>query len=160
MHASMSVRSLARAAQCCKQRCSLGAFALCVVLSACGGEDQRENVPPAAEIELGQGGEEKLEDATPLTDDDIGEVVVATGEVVGNPLPNGFFLRTGANEVVFVASEEQVRSGEQVRTVGPLARVEAATFRGWRVDALEGTVQAEWDVLDTYYITATSVSKL
>ena len=102
----------------------------------------------------------RLEDALPLTDDDIGRVIVATGEVVGTPLPVGFFMVLPTMDVIFVETAEQVQSGERVRVMGALDKATAAVFNGWRVDALENHILEEWTITDLWFIEATSITRV
>lgn len=123
---------------------------------ACG-EAEVDEVPETAEIELEEGRLE-FEEETVLGPDDIGEDLMATGWVVGLPLPNGFFLRTEDDRVIFVETDESVQPGETVRVMGPLTATEAVVFEGWEADAFDTGFEAEWDVETVLYIDAISVS--
>ena len=101
--------------------------------------------------------EVQFERALPITAEDVGDLLVARGTVVGKPGPNGFFLRTDRNRVVFVESTEPVALGRQVRVVGPLQAAEVPVFDGWQRDLL-GNLEADWDLLRLYYIRASSVA--
>ena len=135
-------------------------------LAACNGDEEADDefgsetpVPEVAEVRA-EGGEVRLEDALPLTDDDIGRVIVATGEVVGTPLPVGFFMVLPTMDVIFVETAEQVQSGERVRVMGALDKATAAVFNGWRVDALENHILEEWTITDLWFIEATSITRV
>lgn len=135
-------------------------------LAACNGDDEGRNepgsyppVPEVGEVRA-SGGEVRLEDTLPLTDEDIGRVIVATGEVVGTPLPIGFFMVLPTMEVIFAQTAEQVQAGQRVRVMGPLDRAAAAMFSGWRVDALGNQVLEEWTITELWYIDVTSLVRV
>jgi hypothetical protein len=115
-----------------------------------------------AEVEVDEG-EVRLEDKhLPLSSEDIGDVILATGTVVGTPLPNGFFLKTERSQVLFVEEPQpsEVKSGDTVRVTGPLAMAAVAAFEGWKADALEGEIEAEWQILPLWYVRAAQVHHL
>lgn len=130
-------------------------------LGACG-EVEVEEVPEAAEIEGFDTDEVpgealELDAETEIDTDDIGEEIAATGQIEGLQLPNGFFLRTDANRVIFVATDASVEPGETVRVLGTVAGTEVAVFEGWESDAFDVGFEAEWDVETIAYIDAYSV---
>jgi hypothetical protein len=133
-------------------------------LAACRDEAEVDEVPEVAEVKVdsGPGGvvEVKLEEEYPLGPEDAGKLIYATGTVVGKVLPVGFFLKTEANQVIFVATAQPVNPplGDAVRVVGPLRASTVAIFEGWKTDALEGEVEAEWQLVTTYFIEATAVT--
>ncbi|HEU4452098.1 MAG TPA: hypothetical protein VFR81_03525 [Longimicrobium sp.] len=133
-------------------------------LAACGDEAEVDEVPEVAEVKVdsGPGGvvEVKLEEEYPLGPEDVGKLIYATGTVVGTVVPAGFFLKTEANQVIFVATAQPVNPplGDAVRVVGPLRASTAAIFEGWKTDALEGEVEAEWQLVTTYFIEAAAVT--
>jgi hypothetical protein len=136
------------------------ALALAAVfgLAACG-EAEMDEVPETAEIEgIEETGALELEEEAVLGLDDVGEDIMATGWVVGLPLPNGFFLRTEDDRVVFVDTDASVQTGDVVRVMGPLAAAEAVVFEGWEGDAFDAGFEAEWDVETVVYIDAASVT--
>jgi hypothetical protein len=139
-----------------------GALALCIAgfLTACRGDP--DEVPEVAEVEVDRG-EVKLEDKIlPLSAEDIGDVILATGSVVGKPLPNECFLKTERNQVLFVehAEPSEVRAGDTVRVTGPLAMAATTVFDGWKLDALEGKIEAAWKILPLWYLKAAQVQKM
>ncbi|HEV2076094.1 MAG TPA: hypothetical protein VGR10_07620 [Thermoleophilaceae bacterium] len=101
--------------------------------------------------------EVQFERALPITAEDVGDLMLASGTVVGKPGPNGFFLRTAGDNVVFVQSAVPVTAGQQVNVAGPLEAAEVALFDGWERDLL-GNLEADWDLLRLYYIRASSVA--
>ncbi|HEX6748056.1 MAG TPA: hypothetical protein VF092_12250 [Longimicrobium sp.] len=133
-------------------------------LAACSDEAEVDKVPEVAEVkaDTAPGGvvEVKLEKAYPLGPEDVGKVIYATGTVVGKVLPAGFFLKTEGNQVIFVATPPAVNPplGVALRVVGPLRASTAAIFEGWKTDALEGKVEAQWQLVTTYFIEATAVA--
>jgi hypothetical protein len=133
-------------------------------LAACSDEAEVDEVPEVAEVQVdtGPGGvvEVKLEEEYPLGPEDVGKLIYATGTVVGKVLPAGFFLKTEANQVIFVATAQPLNPplGDALRVVGPLRASTVAIFEGWETDALEGEVQAEWQLVTTYFIEATAVT--
>lgn len=138
------------------------ALALATVfgLAACG-DAEMDEVPETAEVEVEEGlGQLELDEELVLGPDDIGETLMATGWVSGAPLPNGFFLRTEDDRVIFVSSTEEVASGDVVRVVGPLVSAQVAAFEGWESDAFEAGFEAEWDVETVAYIDATTVTHM
>ena len=120
-------------------------------------EPDLADVPEVAEVEVdpvavavGPEGtsvvaEVRLEEVLPLTPDDVGKLVVATGFVVGRPLPMGFFLRSEGMEVLFVNTTTPVAAGAAVRVVGRLQRATALTFDEWELEAFQREVE-----LDTF----------
>lgn len=143
---------------------TLMAAGLAVVfgLAACG-EAELGEVPEAAEIEgfeadAPPGERLELEEETVLGADDIGANLMATGWVAGLPLPNGFFLRTEDDRVIFVDSDQSVQPGEAVRVIGQLTATDAVVFEGWEADAFDAGFEAEWDVETIVYLDANSVT--
>ena len=144
------------------------------LVSACANEPEEPQIPDVAEVEVEPaevkerpGGVEielpeiRLENAFPLTDEDEGDLVIATGTVVGKPGASGFFLRTESNKVLFVESTTiPVRTGDAVSIIGPLRKATVAIFEGWEKDAFENQLEAEWELTDLWYIEAVSVSRL
>jgi hypothetical protein len=56
-----------------------------------------------------------LDAILPLGAEDVGIRTEVQGTVVGEPTPEGFFVRLESDEVLFVASDEPVRTGDHVR---------------------------------------------
>ena len=151
---------------------SIALSAQAVALTGCDDEAEIDEVPEVAEVDVDAvavpvgpdsvaiAAQIELEETFPLDADDVGKIIVATGTVVGTPLPVGFFLRTEGLQVIFVETTVPVAKGDRVRVVGPLTRATVAVFDGWEHDALEGQVEAEWDVQETWYIPATSVTRI
>lgn len=114
--------------------------------------------PGAVEIEPGEIelklAEVELEEALPLGQDDAGKVIMASGFVIGKPVPGGFFLLTRDSHVLFAETTEQVMPGDIVRLVGPLQATVAVTFQGWQTNALGSELQAGWDLQREWYIDA------
>lgn len=130
-------------------------------MAACG-EAEVDEVPETAEIEGFEAEEvpgERLElgEETVLGPDDIGASLMATGWVAGLPLPNGFFLRTEDDRVIFVDSDHSVQPGETVRVIGQLTAADAVVFEGWETDAFDAGFETEWDVETVVYLDANSV---
>lgn len=130
-------------------------------LAGCG-EAEVEEVPETAEIEgfdadAPVGERLELDEETVLGPDDIGENLMATGWVAGLPLPNGFFLRTEDDRVIFVDAEQSVEPGQTVRVIGQLTATDAVVFEGWETDAFDAGFEAEWDVETVVYLDASSV---
>ena len=128
--------------------------------AACG-EAELEEVPETAEVESDDDmGDLELDEETVIGADDVGEDLMATGWVAGMPLPNGFFLRTEDDRVIFVETDESVEMGQEVRVAGPLVATEATVFEGWEGDAFETGFEAEWDVETVVYIDAFMVDTM
>ena len=126
---------------------------------ACEERAEDEIRPPdIAEVEV-EPGEVEFEAAFPLEPDDIGDVMLATGTVVGVPGPHGFFLKGEGAELIFVEVDSAVFAGQRVRAVGPLAAADAAVFVGWEADLLSDP-DPLWAVVRGYYIDATRVEPL
>lgn len=145
-----------------EQKIGRWASALAVILAlgvaACeseGGEAEMGEVPEVAEVETEAGA---LEEALPLTAEDVGDIMLVTGTVVGTVIPDGFFVATEHGLVLFVETDETVVPGELVSVTGPLQSVEVPVFDEWETDALEGEIEAEWDMLEAYYIDAGSIA--
>jgi hypothetical protein len=63
----------------------------------------------------------------PLGPEDVGTRTEIEGTVVGAPAAEGFFVRLESDEVLFVVSDESVRTGDHVRgLVGVIRRAEPA----------------------------------
>src|SRR5687768_14570515 len=127
-------------------------------LSGCEDDAEPQEVPEVAEVRT-SGGQVELKETFPLTPEDVGKLIYATGVVVGKPLPNGFFLRTEGSEVIFVESTQRdatpiLKVGDTVRVTGPLAMATAVMFDEWEEDALESEIEAEWKVQPLWYIRA------
>ena len=150
---------------------TLSVFLASVLVSACEPDPAEiDEVPEVAEVEvdpvavtIGPEGttvvaEVRLEELFPLGTDDVGKVIMATGTVVGRVVPQGFFLRTEGSQVLFVRTTTPVTPGAAVRVVGPLGMATVAVFEDWEVDALEGEIQAEWDIQHRWYVDASSVT--
>ena len=137
-------------------------LALCIAgfLTACRGDP--EEVPEVAEVEVDRGEVNLQDKILPLSAEDIGDVILATGSVIGKPLPNGFFLKTERNQVLFVEHSEpsEVQEGDTVRVAGPLAMAVTTVFDGWKADAFEGEIEAEWKILPLWYLKAAQVQKM
>jgi hypothetical protein len=145
-----------------------------LLLSACEDEAEIDEVPEVAEVEAEPGrvevepgrvnidlpDVELEEESLPFTDDDLGEMIMANGYVVGVPLANGFFLRTEGNHVIFVRSDQPMTGGGAVRVVGPLRKATHAVFDSWEADAFGTELEAEWKLVDIYYIDAVSIEDI
>ena len=122
------------------------------LLGACGvPEEGPEAVvhPPVAVTE--PGGDEPRS-LPPISAEDVGELVLASGIVVGNPGPEGFFLRTERGQVVLVRSPQPARVGQAVRATGV---VHEALGAG-KEEILGTRDSLGWNVAP-YYIDATRV---
>lgn len=131
-------------------------------LGACT-PDEPDEPPEFGEVEpvAGEPGA-RIDDVTlPLTEEDIGDTMWASGTAVGRVVPGGFFLRTEGGRVIFVAAPDTaVTIGQTVRAIGPLRTATMAVFEEWERDALQGEIDAEWQLLRMYYIESDSVSVL
>ena len=128
-------------------------------VTACGDRDRDNVAPPAmAEVERDDG-EIEFERAFPLEAEDLGDTMLISGTVVGKPAPNGFFVRTEGNQVVFVDATDSVTAGQMVRAVGPLRAIDASAFAGWERDWL-GDIDPVWLVVRLHYVDADSVRKI
>ena len=123
-----------------------------------GGEAETGEVPEAAELEAEPTGEIELEEALPLTAEDVGDRMLITGTVIGSVIPDGFFVATEHGRVLFVASEDVPVPGEVVTVTGTLAAAETLVFEEWEVEALQGEVEAEWEIMRSYYLDGGSVA--
>jgi hypothetical protein len=124
------------------------------------GQAELGEVPEVAEVdaEPTPRGELELEEALPLTEEDIGDELLVTGTVTGTVIPDGFFVATEHGRVLFVESAERVMPGELVTVTGPVRSATVPVFEEWEVQALQGEVEAEWELLRTYYIEGQSVA--
>lgn len=70
---------------------------------------------PAAEAPAGAPpATSQLEAVMPLGAEDEGQTVLATGVAVGEPTNQGFWLRTPSRTVIWVATDQPSKSGQQV----------------------------------------------
>jgi hypothetical protein len=125
-----------------------------------GGEAEPGEVPEMAEVEpedLSEG-QVEFQEALPLTVEDIGDTMLMTGTVIGTVIPDGFFVATEHGEVLFVAADEAPVPGELVSVTGTLQSAEVPVFEEWETEALENEIEAEWQMLRTYYIEAGAVA--
>ena len=134
-----------------------------VGLAGCDTEGEQAEigeVPEVAEMEPGEAeaGEIALEEALPLTAEDVGDMMLVTGTVIGTVIPNGFFVATEHGEVLFVETTEMAVPGELVSVTGTLEAVEVPVFEEWETEALENEIEAEWQMMRSYYIDAGSVA--
>ena len=138
------------------------ALVAAVGLTGCdteGGEAEIGEVPEVAEIEGADNGELDLEEALPLTAEDIGDRMLVTGTVIGTVIPDGFFVATEGGEVLFVeALEPNPIPGELVTVTGVLQSAEIPVFEEWETEALENEIEAEWQMMRTYYLEGGSVA--
>ncbi len=124
-----------------------------------GGEAEIGEVPEVAEVEAEpMEGELELEEALPLTEEDVGDILLVTGTVVGTVIPEGFFVATEHGEVLFVESTEPTVPGEMVTVTGPLQSATTLVFEEWETEALQNEVEAEWQMVRTYYVEGQSVA--
>lgn len=133
-----------------------------VAIAGCdtgGGEAEMGEVPEVAEVEEAGDGEIELEEALPLTVEDVGDRMLVTGTVIGTVIPQGFFVATEAGEVLFVEDLDTAPvPGELVTVTGVLQSAEVPVFEEWETEALENEIEAEWQMLRTYYLDAGSVA--
>ena len=138
------------------------ALGVAVALTGCdteGGEAEIGEVPEVAEVETEpMQAELELEEALPLTEEDVGDIILVTGTVIGTVIPEGFFVATEHGEVLFVESTEPTTPGELVTVTGPLQSATTLVFEEWETEALQGEVEAEWQMLRTFYVDAGSVA--
>ncbi|MGH7720082.1 MAG: hypothetical protein ACREON_14730, partial [Gemmatimonadaceae bacterium] len=118
---------------------------LTLALAGCEPEEAEVRPPEIAEIDS-VAGRVEFEEAYPLTTDDIGDIILASGSVVGNPGPVGFFLRAEGNRVIFVESTQPASAGQRVRAVGPLRTAAVAVFQEWERETLGDDLEAEWEL--------------
>ncbi len=139
----------------------LGALVVALALSGCDAEPREAEVrpPEVAEVET-EAGEVEFEQAYPLTADDVGDTILASGTVVGKPGPAGFFLRAEGNRILFIESTDSVKAGQRVRAVGPLKTATAAAFQEWERETLGDDIEAEWELVRLYYVDANSVTPI
>lgn len=97
--------------------------------------------------------------AFPMTAEDVGDLMLVSGMVIGKPGPAGFFVRTEGNRVSFIESTDSVTVGQRVRVIGPLQVAEMPVFDGWEREFLGG-VEPDWDLLRLYYVRANAVTVL
>ena len=60
--------------------------------------------------------------------------------------------------VLFVQADETPMPAEIVTVTGPLQTAETLVFEEWEMDALGDEVEAEWQMVRTYYIDGQSVA--
>jgi hypothetical protein len=164
--------------QCVARSGSIGKVVIVLfasaVLPACETEPELEDVPqvsevavePMGEVTTPQGtarvGEVELKGLMPLDSEDVGKVAMVTGQVVGQPVPQGFFVETEGSEVLFVRTPTPptVTAGQTVRAVGTLGMVNTAEFQGWHENSLENEIEAEWKIQERWYIDGQSVTPM
>lgn len=86
---------------------------------------------PAPIPEVPTEGGMSLGELEPLGAEDIGSSVQVSGQVVGQPTSDGFWLLTDTDDVLFVMSAQQVTTGEQVRVSAVLETSSAAESSRW-----------------------------
>ncbi|MDX1568348.1 MAG: hypothetical protein R3223_11145 [Longimicrobiales bacterium] len=118
------------------------------------GEAEMEEVPEVAEIEPEVGGEEvDLEEAYPLTEEDLGDILLVNGTVIGQPVEDGFFVRTEYDRVIFVQSSADIEPGEIVSVAGVLEAAGTVGYDQWQAGAgLSDDLAADLDLLTVYYL--------
>lgn len=80
--------------------------------------------PPAVSAPAPQVEVSRFQDILPLGPEDRGQVVMLTGQVMGQPTAEGFWVRTADNDAIFVLSRRQVQAGQQVQVRGELAEAQ------------------------------------
>ncbi|HET7321634.1 MAG TPA: hypothetical protein VFI96_03995 [Longimicrobiaceae bacterium] len=138
------------------------ALMLAFAVTACDEPQEAEVAPPEVaevDVEPAEVPPHDFEKAFPITDDDVGDIMLVTGTVVGEPGPAGFFVRAEGNRVVFVKSAEPVTLGQSVRAIGPVQAADVTVFEGWEHDFL-GDVDPEWEMVQLFYVAANSVTPL
>ena len=133
--------------------------ALLAVFTLGGCRAEPDELPETAEVEVEDGALEYDEELV-LTARDAGETILATGWVSGAPMEEGFFLRTEADRVIFVESQDSVATGDAVRVTGPLAATQVPVFEEWEADAFDAGFELEWDVETALYIDAATVEPM
>jgi hypothetical protein len=73
----------------------------------------------------------ELAELAPLGPEDEGRLVRVSGAVVGQPTPEGFWVLTDRDEVVFVATARPVVTGEHVDVSGTLTANTEAEAGAW-----------------------------
>ena len=124
-------------------------------------EENVEELPDVTEVEPDRETEAReLEQEMVLGPEDEGETILATGWVEGQPLDDGFFLRTEYNRIVFIETDRDVGSGEAVRVQGQVRKSDAESFNRWEVDALGEDLKPDWDLWRGIHLDAQTVDKV
>jgi hypothetical protein len=87
----------------------------------------------------------------PLGPEDEGTRVVVSGEVVGEPTGEGFWVLTDDDEVIFARTATRAGSGDDVSVPGTLHQVPSATAAAW-VSAAKLKEAAGWKVHHDLYL--------
>lgn len=114
--------------------------------------------PPAAMPEPGMEEEAEaveIETLMPLGPEDAGMRAEIEGTVVGEPVQDGFWVATQDNTVLFVRSDQQVESGQDIdELTGTIATAPEQRVTDWadmaRLSEAEGF--DEWDVQGELYL--------
>ena len=141
-----------------RHRIAMIATSLALLAGTAGCEAERAEaeigeVPEIGELEpqVDEDGVE-LDEALPLTREEVGDIILATGAVLGEPLADGFFLETEYDQIIFVASDLEPRPGEIVNVSGPLVEASGAAFDRWEAAAFEDELEAEYQWVRLFYI--------
>lgn len=116
-------------------------------------------IRPGEATVMTEAAEVEFEKAFPVTSEDIGDLMLVSGSVVGRPGSAEFFVRTEGNRVAFIQSNQAVSLGQRVEVVGSAQAADVAVFEGWEHEFL-GDLEPGWNVLRIYYVRANAVAAL
>ena len=68
--------------------------------------------------------EVELDEANLLAEEDLSDILLVSGTLIGQPVKDGFFVRTEYDRVIFVQSSAEVELGEIVSVAGVLEAAE------------------------------------
>jgi len=95
----------------------------------------------------------ELIEVLPLGPEDEGRLVRVSGDVVGEPTGEGHWVLTDVDEVIFVRTDGQVESGQNVTNLGRLQPIPEGRAESWIADS--GLREAAgWNVHRDFYIDA------
>ncbi|MGH7461902.1 MAG: hypothetical protein ACREMA_12880 [Longimicrobiales bacterium] len=153
--------------------CTAFAVLLAATLGGCKNKADLDEIPEVAEVKTKPAelkvddnkvelkpAEISLEEKFPLRKSDVGKTFYVAGTVIGTPGPQGFFLRTEGNQIVFVNSTTALLPGQAARAVGTLNQATTAVFKGWKKEMLGHDVKAEWKLHELWYLEASAVQPL
>lgn len=86
---------------------------------------------PTPAPEPGIAGAPAISNLMPLDAQDEGQMVSVSGQIVGQPVDDGFWILTDENDVLFVRSDREVTSGQNVTLTGTVRTSQSGDAQEW-----------------------------
>lgn len=110
--------------------------------------------PPAAVPQPTGSQPVPLQTLAPLGAEDAGRLIQTRGTIVGRPTPQGYWLLTDQDLVIFIMAPEGGQTGQMVEISGQLTPTQGEQVDAW-LEAAELRPAAGWNVHREHYVTVT-----